>query len=133
MEIMIDTNIIISAAIFPNSSVALLLKAIAEKHELYICTFTLKELNVVVERKFNDKKALLDTFLINFPYELIYTPTVINHAQLPYIRDIDDYPVLLSAINADVDVLLSGDKDFAAVECKRPEVMTPQEFREKYL
>jgi len=37
-----------------------------------------------------------------------------------------------SAIAADVDVLLSGDGHFAPLDMRRPEVMTPRQFLEKY-
>jgi predicted nucleic acid-binding protein len=40
--------------------------------------------------------------------------------------------VLHSAIIADVDVLITGDKDFENIEIERPEIMTPKKFLEKY-
>ena len=46
-------------------------------------------------------------------------------------RDPADYPVLYSAIVEDVDVLISGDKDFAEVKVGKPEIVTPSEFMEK--
>jgi len=32
----------------------------------------------------------------------------------------------------DVDILITGDKDFAAVDIDRPEILTPTEFLSKY-
>ena len=40
--------------------------------------------------------------------------------------------MLVSALNEDVDVLLSGDTDFAPLEMKRPEILTPRAFMEMY-
>ena len=133
MKIMIDTNIIVSAILFPEGSISLLLKNIVKSHEIYISTFSIEELTLVFERKFKDKKAAIDNFLNELSYELVYTPVVIDRTKLPYIRDSKDYPILASAINADVDILLSSDKDFIGVDCKRPEILTPQLFKEKYL
>lgn len=48
------------------------------------------------------------------------------------MRDVYDYPILATAILEDVDVLISGDKDFAAVDTDRPEILTPTEFLSKY-
>lgn len=40
--------------------------------------------------------------------------------------------VLHTAIIADVDILITGDKDFEDIKIERPEIMTPKEFLEKY-
>lgn len=47
-------------------------------------------------------------------------------------RDPADYPVLYTAIVENVDVLITGDKDFAGIEVEKPEIVTPSEFVEKY-
>lgn len=57
---------------------------------------------------------------------------MLTSQELFSIRDPADYPVLYSAIVEDVDVLISGDKDFAEVEVDKPEIVTPAEFIEKY-
>ncbi len=44
-----------------------------------------------------------------------------------------DYPVLNTAIIEDVDILVTGDKDFSDVEIEKPEILTPSEFAEKYI
>lgn len=44
----------------------------------------------------------------------------------------DDEKVLYSAIIADVDILLTGDKDFSDIEIEKPEILTPGAFLEKY-
>ncbi|MEN3004584.1 hypothetical protein [Dehalobacterium formicoaceticum] len=49
------------------------------------------------------------------------------------IRDKMDYPVLNTAIIEDVDILVTGDKDFSDVEIEKPEILTPSEFAEKYI
>jgi len=105
---------------------------ISERHTIVLCTYIIDELKRVTKEKFPDKYNLLEDFLLKFPYELVYTPDVIDPSKYPEIRDIKDLPVLVSAITDDVDVLLSGDKDFAPLEMEHPEVLTPQAFMDKY-
>ncbi len=66
-------------------------------------------------------------------FEMVFTPTEIYPDIYPKIRDKKDYPILASAILADVDVFITGDKDFSAVYIERPEVMIIAEFASKYL
>lgn len=47
--------------------------------------------------------------------------------------DKKDLPILVSAILGDIDILITGDKDFARIEIDRPEILTPREFVEKYV
>ena len=41
--------------------------------------------------------------------------------------------MLYSAIVAEADVLITGDKDFAGIAIEKPEIMTPTEFMTKYM
>ena len=90
------------------------------------------ELSEVVKRKFPHKQKLLDEFFMELPYELIYTPATIDAHELFEIRDKNDEMVMYSAITADVDILLTGDKDFSDIDIDRPEILTPSEFLERY-
>jgi predicted nucleic acid-binding protein len=63
---------------------------------------------------------------------LVYTPEKIDKAEYPGIRDVKDLPILASSIIEDVDVLISGDGDFAPLDIKRPEILTPKQYVEKY-
>ena len=49
------------------------------------------------------------------------------------IRDNMEYPVLYTAIIEDVDILITGDKDFLDVEIEKPEILTPAQFTERYI
>jgi predicted nucleic acid-binding protein len=130
---MVDTNILVSAALFRDGGVAAILKEIMSRYDLCICTFSLEELFIVFERKFREKRGDLDEFLRDLSYELVYSPFKIAKTGLPHIRDEKDYPILISAMDADIDVLVSGDKDFSCVDCERPEILTPLLFKEQYL
>jgi len=132
MRIMIDTNVIISAAILSSPYISRLINEISERHTIVLSTYILDELKRVVRHKFPGKYDLLENFLQELPFELAYTPEKIDKSKYPDIRDIKDLPILVSALNEDVDVLLSGDTDFAPLDMKRPEILTPRAFLEIY-
>lgn len=90
------------------------------------------ELHEVIERKFLNKQKDIEKFLMKLPFELVYAPKTIEEHDLFKIRDVDDEKVLYSAIIADVDILLTGDKDFSDIEIEKPEILTPSAFLEKY-
>jgi putative PIN family toxin of toxin-antitoxin system len=130
---MVDTNILVSAALFRNGSVSSILRETMSRYDLCICTFSLEELFAVFDRKFKHKRGDLNEFLRELSYELIYSPLEIEKNGLPPIRDEKDYPILMSAMGADIDVLVSGDKDFLYLNCDHPEILMPFQFKERYL
>ena len=133
MRIMIDTNVLVSAAVFSSPHMLRLVDEISEHHTIVLSTYILDELKIVTRQKFPEKFDLLENFLRDLPFELAYTPEKIDKSKYPDIRDIKDLPVLVSALNEDVDVLLSGDTDFAPLDMKRPEILTPRAFMEIYV
>lgn len=44
------------------------------------------------------------------------------------IRDIKDRPILRAAQTSNVDILLTGDKDFLESDIRNPKIMSPAEF-----
>ena len=132
MRIMLDTNVLISAILFPNKKFNQMLEAITREHTLVLSSFVVDELMAVAEKKFPQKKEAIDFYLTKLAYEYVYTPHRIQ-GDLFDIRDINDYPVLYTAITEGVDILITGDKDFADVDVDKPEILTPTQFCEKYL
>jgi len=133
MDIMLDTNIIVSAALFPNERMNRFLDRLSREHQLFLCSYSLSELERVVRRKWENRLKAVELFLQKLQYTLIHTPSVdILDAGIA-IRDEKDYPILASAVIADVDVFITGDKDFGEVALERPEILTISEFERKYL
>jgi len=130
---MFDTNIIISAALFPNERMNKFLEIISTEHQLFICTYSLDELERVVKRKFLSRMKNLELFLQKLHYTLIHTPTVDILDLDISIRDKKDYPVIISAITADVDILITGDKDFDSLSIERPIITTISDFIKSYI
>ncbi|MGD9678694.1 MAG: putative toxin-antitoxin system toxin component, PIN family [Vulcanibacillus sp.] len=131
MRIMLDTNVLISAFIFKSKVMNKVIETILLEHRLVLSSFVVDELKRVVSKRFQDKLVALDEFLTVLPYELVYTPEVMDE-NLFDIRDKMDYPVLYTAIIEDVDILITGDKDFSDIEIEKPEILTPSEFAGKY-
>ena len=131
MRVMVDTNILISALIFPGQRTEALLCKIVTDYRLVLSSYVIDELFDVIRRKFQGKADAVDLLLTQLPYELVYAP---QHPQpgLFAIRDENDYPVLYSAMVEDVDVFVTGDKDFADINLERPEILTPAQFLDKY-
>ena len=124
MRIMLDTNILISIVIFNSQKLKTMLINICEKHKLILNSYIIQELQEVIERKFPNRKKDMEEFLFKIPYEL--------EKDLFNLRDIKDIPILYSAIISNVDILITGDKDFESIDIDKPEIMTPAEFCERY-
>lgn len=133
MRIMLDTNILISIVIFNSLKLKNMLIDICDKHTLVLSSYVIQELEEVINRKFFNKKQGLDNFLFELPYELVYTPSTILDKRALEIRDSKDAPVLYSAIISDVDILITGDKDFYDINIEKPEVLTVNEYVETYM
>ena len=132
MRVMLDTNVLISALLFPGSKINAMMNCIFTQHQLVLSSYVVDELKRVVKRKFPQKENAINKLLMLMSFEYVYTPNDIEGGLFD-IRDEKDYPVLYTAIIEDVDVLITGDKDFSAIDIERPEIMTPTDFIEKYL
>ena len=128
MRILVDSNIIISAALFPEGKVAQVFSYILETHTVVIASYSLQECNTVFMYKFPHQIDCFTRFLHSIEYEPFETPKNLNSADFPSIRDKNDLPILASAILADVDILLTGDKDFEAIAIKRSLIFTPNRY-----
>ena len=133
MRVTLDTNLLVSAGVFAGKRTTDLTLRIADEHTIVLPSRIIDELRAVMDEKFLEKKSVLERFLKRLSFEIAYTPTEIDEDIYPKIRDKKDYPILASAIIADVDVFITGDKDFAGIELERPEIMTISEFEQKYL
>ena len=132
LRIMLDTNVLISLLLFPNHRMNAMMDTIFTHHELVLSSFVVDELKAVVRRKFPSKIQVVDKMLSKMSYELVYTPDEMDKSLFD-IRDAKDYPVLYTAIVEDVDILITGDKDFADIDIEKPEIMTPADFMKEYM
>ena len=127
MRVLIDTNILISALLFPSSVPArALLRAVSED-ELVLCDQNIAELREVLRRKAPARLPAAEALLAELSYELI--PAVVNTQKT--IRDEKDQPILNAAVLYEVDAVVTGDKDFLSLSLARPRCLTAAQYLRK--
>ena len=131
MRIMVDTNILLSALVFGSKKMANLLERVGEKYTMVICTYIIDEFRKVVAEKAPKYNAAVDMLFSRLPYELVYTPQW--QSNMPDLRDEKDKPILAAAIVSDVDMIITGDKDFLETDIERPQIISHLDFWDKYL
>ena len=128
MRILIDTNILISAILFPKSKPAKALLKVAEDHELVLSEQNLIEFREVIKRKAPEHLSNAEALLVELSYELIPSSPYVG----ALIRDPKDQPILNAAILAGVDILITGDKDFLVLDLEQPLCITAAQFLDNY-
>jgi putative PIN family toxin of toxin-antitoxin system len=129
MKVIIDTNIIISAIIFPGPQIDKLMHCIFTNHDLVLTSSIINEAREVIKRKCPSKITALDIFLASASYE--YQHTIETGYEHISIRDKEDRHVIISAHIAQADVLVTGDKDFFNADFGI-EILSPADFMKKY-
>ncbi|WP_363174772.1 putative toxin-antitoxin system toxin component, PIN family [uncultured Pseudoramibacter sp.] len=130
VKVFIDTNILISAALFPNSiPFQAYCRAVSYPNSAIICDLNIDELKEVFNRKFPTKILILDQFLsaIMTSITIVKVPEASIDDESK-IRDEKDKPIFRAAVMAGADVFLTGDKDFLESGIKDPRIMTPHDF-----
>lgn len=133
MRIMIDTNVIISAALFPNGKAAqAFYKAMMPPYHPIVCDYIVDELHRKFREKFPEKLTELEAFLFQaLSYiEVVETPENAIEAERK-VRDVKDRPILRAALNAHADLFLTGDKDFLESSITDPRVIGVAAFLDR--
>lgn len=132
MRILIDTNILVSAALFPNSVPAkAFMKAVTPPHDAVVCDYSLDEMRRVFNRKFPHKLEVFERFVssLTLAVDMVFTPTSEDSVEgESAIRDMNDRPIFRAAVFARVDAILTGDKDFLESGITDPRILTAAEF-----
>jgi len=90
MRILVDTNILISALLWPKSKPAQALMDVARNHTLVLCEQNIIAFQEVLRRKAPEALPSAEIFLEELPYELI---SAVKDSQKS-IRDPKDQPIL---------------------------------------
>jgi len=130
MKVMIDTNIIISAALTPHGfSASAFMKALLPPYEPVICDYIIDELHRKFLEKFPKRTAELEAFLSQVLQVISVVPT--PEEEVPgedVVRDIKDRPILRAARHAHVELLLTGDRDFLESGVDDPMIVSAADF-----
>ena len=109
MRILIDTNILFSAALYPHSAPHRAFEQAVTLPNVGIVSYqSLEELTTVFQKKIPRKMALLENFLVTYlcGVELIAVPNESIDSESK-IRDLDDRTMYRSAVKANVDIILT--------------------------
>ncbi|MCW7503572.1 putative toxin-antitoxin system toxin component, PIN family [Leptospira paudalimensis] len=128
-KVLLDTNIYISAILFNGKPKRVLQDLIDEAFVGYISNEILDE----IEETLAKPKIKLPNDFIQFTIEEIRNSTTIikNKPLKDYLnlRDRDDFHILETAFSANVDFLITGDKDLLTLEkIKGLKIITPDEY-----
>ncbi|MDR1205295.1 MAG: putative toxin-antitoxin system toxin component, PIN family, partial [Peptococcaceae bacterium] len=74
LKILVDTNVLISAMMYPKSKPSLALYHAAKYHDLVLTDYNVVELRRIAEIKFARTQSDIDLFLAEFSFELIFVP-----------------------------------------------------------
>ena len=130
MRVMIDTNIFISAVLFPNGKAsAALMKAFMPPYQPVTCDYVIDELRRKFREKFPNRMTELDAFLYAAlsVIDVVHTPEEFNESE-KLIRDEKDRPILRAALNVGADLFLTGDKDFLESSVTDPRIISVTQF-----
>lgn len=127
MKVMIDTNVLISAALNRNGTpFKAFVKAVTSPNQGIICEQNIDEMRRVFNRKFPDKIAALESFLALSMLMLKVAPIPEEaHNSETQVRDEADRPILRAAIAAKADVIVTGDLDLleAGLKNRKPSLL----------
>ena len=129
---MVDANIIVSAILFPNSVVARAFNHMINNYTLVLSQYTIHEVEDVFNEKFPHKIDEMNNFMKKVPYEL-FVMEKIDGKKYPDIRDMDDLPVLANAMESNIDLLVTGDKDFDDIIIEKPRIIKPRKYTDEYI
>jgi putative PIN family toxin of toxin-antitoxin system len=129
---MFDTNILLSAALFPNARIDAIIEYIVKNHTLILSDFVIEEfLEVANYEKFR-KVPEAQEFLKKLSFTAYTTPKVSPLKDVS-IRDDEDYDILFSAIKSKVGIFLTRDKDFLECGVSNPRMMTLNDFEAEFI
>ena len=129
MKILFDTNVLVSVVLNPDSKPGSALFKAINFYEAFVCQASIGELKETFDDKFPDQIDDLNDFL-NFVLPNM-TIIPVPDEEIPLekkIRDIDDRLILRAAVNAEIDIIISGDKDLLESGVKDPAILTPFQF-----
>jgi len=129
MRVVFDTNVLVSALLFENSTPAQAFFFAASNGEILISTDLVNEIHRVIYRpKFN--RYISDSQREDFMLSLVETGDLVNVTEaIAVCRDPKDNMILELAVSGKADVIVTGDDDLLALNPFREiAILNPQEF-----
>lgn len=132
MKVLIDTNVLYSAFIRESGTMVRLIEWVMVNHDAIITPHIANEILEKVEMRAPNALGVVTAFLSSSNLHFVES---IPHPRSPQpvIRDQDDQSIVDAALDNDIDVILTGDKDFHALVIDRPRVMYPADFIAEFM
>lgn len=115
LRVFVDANILVSGIVWPRWPYEILQMAIRGEYRLVLSDYVFAAAPCIIRNRFFEQANQFESFLAQCDFETVADPNaelVQIHRSL--MRDIADVPIALAAIEAQVDCMVSEDKDFAA-------------------
>jgi predicted nucleic acid-binding protein len=113
LRVMVDANILIAGAGWPRFPYEVLQHAVQDDFTLVLSPLVIDEARRHILRLVPEALEQFEEFLTSCDYEQVPTPSKRElEAYSDLVRDPTDIPIALAAINAQVDCLVTQDRDF---------------------
>jgi predicted nucleic acid-binding protein len=115
IRVMVDTTVLIAGSGWPRWPREVLLAGLRGDFRLVLCPYVLNQARRVLQARFPQHLERFEEFLSLALFDLAPDPgseVLAQHSGL--VRDETDLPIVLAAIDAGVDYLVSEDKDLTA-------------------
>ena len=129
---MVDSNVIFSANLIRNSTMANIVSHVIKNHSMVLCQYVIDEVIVAYTKKFPHKFDEIVGYLDDLPFEL-FVLTDYDERKYPDNRDRKDIPILANAIESGVDIFITGDKDFDDVNIAKPRILKSQQYVKEFM
>ena len=128
MKIFLDTNVLVSS-VATRGLCSDLMREIFSYHQLVISPELLKEIEHVLDNKLGLPKTLIYEFI-----DMIKQDSVVSHSIKNFdivINDKSDLPILSSALNGEVEIFVTGDKELLEIKkINNMKIISPREYWE---
>jgi putative PIN family toxin of toxin-antitoxin system len=112
LRVMVDANILIAGSVWPRWPYEVLQHALKGDYQLVLTPYIIDQARDRISMRFPGYLKQFETFLDLSGFEQVSNPSKNELAQQgDLVRDPTDIPVALAAIQAQVDYLVSEDKD----------------------
>ena len=131
MKVVLDTNVYLSSVMF-SGKVSRVHNFCFANSQVYISEYIIRELEEILLYKFKVESSKVELILSE-----IVSTCVVAHPKgaIPEIcRDADDNNILHLAKSAQVDFIVTGDKDLLDLQFfKKTEIISPAEFVKRFI
>src|SRR5437764_5924683 len=122
-RVMLDTTMLVAGSGWPRWQREVLLAGLRGEVQLVLSPYVLDQARRLLRKRFPGHLERFEAFVSLAPFELVADPSTEDLAlHEGLVRDETDLPIVLAAISAQVDYLVSEDKDLTAQDATTAEL-----------